>query len=120
MTVKRYYLLIYVLLCITSAVYENIFYWYGQPPSEPLLRIVSWSYIFLLLMWVYTDSKEQSNKIFRPFDYGYLIFLFWLPYLPYYFWRTRGVLGLVWLFGLLSFSALGYIAYWAISFTFAR
>lgn len=64
------------------------------------------SYI-LFAMWVVEDSKSYSN-IYRPYEYGYLVFLFSLVYLPYYFIKTRGwFLGVAILMGMLLLINIG-------------
>jgi len=67
----------------------------------------------LLVLWVDTDSRDYP-KIYRPYEYGYLVFLFWLPYLPYYLWRTRGWVGMLILGGFLVLLMLGYLVQWAL------
>lgn len=110
MKTKKYYLLAFMTLCFISAVYESLFYWYEQEPSELLLNLSSILSFLFFIIWVDADSKDQTGKVYRPYDFGFLVFLFWLPYLPYYFWRTRGVFGLVKFGGLMSLFFLGYIA----------
>lgn len=46
--------------------------------------------IFLIVLWIDADSKVQP-RITRCFDYGFLVLIFWVPYFPFYLWRTRGV-----------------------------
>lgn len=43
----------------------------------------TWSLVFLLLLvtWVNLDSRERKN-IYRPFEFGFLMLVFLLPYLP--------------------------------------
>jgi hypothetical protein len=56
-------------------------------------------------------SRERKD-IYRPFEYDYLVFLFGVLYVPYYLVRTRGVLGILWLFALLALFYTGYLLQW--------
>lgn len=105
---QNYYLWAFMLLCIIDAVYESLYYLHGQP-SGSAAGVVMLSTI-LLTMWADADSKEQSGRIYRPYDFGFLVLLFLWLYLPYYLWRTRGGRGLVMLAGLASFALLSYVA----------
>lgn len=66
-----------------------------------------WGLLFALLvaMWVEADSRGR-DAVYRPFEFGWLIFVTGLLYLPYYLWRTRGAMGIVWLLGLLCLNWL--------------
>lgn len=93
------------------AVYDLVLFINLLEPSKYLSY--TWSFVFLILivMWVDLDSKEQKN-IYRPYEHGFLAFIFWMPYLPYYFIKTRKAKGLVLLFGLLLLFNLGYLMQW--------
>jgi hypothetical protein len=81
--------------------------WTGQLDVwTPQLGILL--YLLLLLMWVYLDAKQRP-EIFRPFDFGLILFLFWYLYLPYYFVKTRGASGLAMLLGLVALPYLVFI-----------
>ncbi len=97
-----------MLLCIIDAVYESLYYLRGQP-SGSAAGVVMLSTI-LLTMWADADSKEHADRIYRPYDFGFLVLLFLWLYLPYYLWRTRGGRGLAILAGLASFALLSYVA----------
>ncbi len=43
-------------------------------------------------IWLYYDSKKHA-EIYKPFDYGYIIYALILLYLPYYVGKTRGKKG---------------------------
>jgi hypothetical protein len=85
---------------------ESLFYWYHDV-SEPYATSVTRLLLVLLLaLWVDADSKDYP-QIKRPFDYGFLVLMFWLPYLPYYLWRTRGGVGLLMFGGFMSLLIMG-------------
>jgi hypothetical protein len=51
---------------------------------------------------------------YRPFEYGHLVLLFWIPYLPYYLRRTRRATRLLLLTLLLTLYFLGDLLRWLI------
>lgn len=97
-----------VMLSLTVGAYEAALFRAGYHAG---LRFqATWSLVFLVLLvlWVDMDCRKRKN-IYRPYEFGFLVFLFWLPYLPYYLLRTRQAWGLVWLIG---FAMLFYCGYW--------
>ena len=58
----------------------------------------------------------SHTKKYIPYDYGFLVFMYWLPYLPYYFIKTRGVLGLMYLVGILLLLNFGLLLQWGYYF----
>lgn len=105
---KRSFLLwTLVIVSLLGAIYEGALYWHGVEPTENLLSLWQLFFIVLLVLWVDADSKDHP-EIYRPYEYGYLVFLFWLPYLPFYLWRTRRVFGIAMFGGFLALLYLGY------------
>lgn len=104
-----------VALALLAASYEAIAYWHGGEGSERLVGVVGFAYVLLLALWIEEDSKGRP-QIYRPFEHGQLAFLLWIPYLPYYLWRTRGARGMVMLCGFVALLLAGWLAQWAIYF----
>jgi uncharacterized membrane protein len=100
-----------VVISILMALYEFIAYIIEIYPNEYLLKISSTIFLFLLVMWVVEDGRSKTN-IYKPYDFGFLILMFWLPYMPYYFLKTRGLIGLVYLVGLLFLLNMGLLLQW--------
>jgi hypothetical protein len=48
--------------------------------------------LITLMLWINLDTNERSY-IFKPFDYGLIIYLSCPIHVPYYFLRTRGIRG---------------------------
>ena len=90
-----------------SAVFEGLYYRHGIPstPATSALAVVLSA--FLLALWIDADSKDHP-QVERSFDYGYIVLIFWLPYLPYYLWRTRGAGGLFMFAGFLGLFSMGF------------
>jgi hypothetical protein len=88
---KNVILFTLIVQTLLLSIYEGFLYLHGMDASGQILKLCGYIYIILLIMWVDLDSKGRSN-IQRCFDYKFLIALFWIPYLPYYFIKTRGFL----------------------------
>ena len=66
-----------------SVLIDGFYYRRGitsMPVTADLAGILS---VFLLVLWIEADSKDHP-QVERCFDYGSLLLVFWLPYLPYY------------------------------------
>lgn len=107
------YLLALVTGSLLLSTVEVLTYWRDVEPSSPI--IAAWPVIFvaLLVLWVVEDSKEKS-EIYKPFEFGFLVFIWAIPYLPYYLWRTRRFRGVLLLAGLVLLYFLGYIGQLAV------
>lgn len=106
MSQKKWLISALIVTSLNSTVLDGLFYWFDIYEYPYTACFSYYSYIVFLVLWVNADSKERP-QIVRPFDYGLLLYLFWLPYLPYYLWRTRGGLGLLMLAGFLLLFVLG-------------
>jgi len=67
----------------------------------------------LVIAWVELDCRERKG-IYRPFEFGFLLLLFWPFYLPYYLFRTRRAYATLWLIGFVGLYYLGYLLQWVI------
>jgi hypothetical protein len=105
---KKWLLAALVSISVVSAAVDGLFYWFDAAAAPNTDLFADFIKVGLLVLWVDADSKSRQ-QITRPFDYGFLLFLFWLPYLPYYFWRTRGPLGLLLFAGFLILLWLGWL-----------
>jgi hypothetical protein len=61
-----------------------------------------WGTVFLLLsiLWVYYDADRKDFN--KPFDFGFLVYVFWPIALPWYLIYTRGLEGFLIFLGLIS------------------
>ena len=95
------------------AIYDAVTYFYDLEQSAAVAAIWPTVFVVLLVLWVVEDSKTQPTT-YRPFEFGFLAFLFWVPYLPYYLWHTRRAKGLLILVGFIMLFSLGGLSQWAI------
>ena len=103
------------LICVAaiSALIDGLFFWNGIYAKPVTAAFADTLLVLLLIMWIAADQRDHP-QVERPFDYGFLLVMFWLPYLPYYLWRTRRVAGL-WIFaGFLTLFSLGFLVQLAI------
>ena len=85
--------------------------WVGVEGSDRIYELSGFVFVLLLVLWVDNDSRTQP-AIYRTFEYGWLAFFYWIPYLPYYFWRTRGTRGLLIFGALIIVFFLGWLVSW--------
>ena len=100
-------------LSVVVGGYEALLFGFGQTAGAPFQAIWSLVFLLLLIVWVDLDCRRRKD-IYRPFEFGFLVFVFWLPYLPYYLLRTRRALGLLWLLGFLMLFYAGYFFQWLV------
>jgi hypothetical protein len=112
--------LIIALICVLtiSAVFDGLYYWRGDPSTPATSALATAVSAFLLALWVDADSKDHP-QVSRPFDYGYLVLIFWLPYLPYYLWRTRRTAGLLMFAGFLCLFSMGFFVQLSLYYLYA-
>ena len=72
---KSFLLWTLVLVSLLGAIYEGVLYWHGVAPADNLLSLWQLFFIVLLVLWVDADSKDHP-EIYRPYEYGYLVFFF--------------------------------------------
>jgi len=110
---SRSILLALVSLSTLAGLLQATLYYYGGRAGNQLGLF--WPLIFcaLLALWVDADSRERHDPD-RPFEFRFLVFLFVVPYLPYYLVRTRGAAGVVWAIGLAALYGLGYLLQWLV------
>jgi hypothetical protein len=113
MQTKSWVLATLIAVSILAAVFQAMLYWHGVEAESPFIILWCFVFVFLLVLWVDLDSKGRPS-IYRPHEYGFLVFLFWIPYIPYYLWRTRGPYGLLALLGFAALYFLGYFAQWGV------
>ncbi|WP_146745349.1 hypothetical protein [Dyella jiangningensis] len=102
-------------LSIVVGCYQAVLFGLGYSVGAPFQAIYSLVFVLLLIVWIDLDCRGRED-IYRPFEFDFLIFVFWLPYLPYYLLRTRRARGLLWLLGLFLLFHVGYFLQWLVYF----
>jgi hypothetical protein len=97
-----------ISISVISGVFEGLFYLRGVPSMPASSTPAGALSVYLLVLWIDADSKVR-RQVARCFDYGFLVVVFWLPYLPYYLWRTRGGAGLLMCAGFLGLLSMGFL-----------
>jgi len=108
---KFEYLIAFAALSFLSALYAGAASWYDASVSEPLLSLSLFISVILVGMWVDADSRGRES-IYRPYEHGWLVYVYWIPYIPYYLWRTRGAKGLFLFVALLAVMFSAEIVQW--------
>ena len=110
----KFILAVLVVLSIIMGVYESVLYSKELEMAQSLNIIWSIVFLILLALWVSEDSKLYPS-IYRPFEYGYLVFIFYIPYLPYYLVKTRGAIkGIAYLISFFVLLNIAWLLQWPI------
>jgi TM2 domain-containing membrane protein YozV len=99
---NRRNLILLTLLILSASVGITEFYLnsIGEFLAERTQTI--WGIICLLLtiLWAVEDSKTQ--EFYKPFEFGFLMYIFWPIAFPYYLLSTRKFDGLIYIAGFLA------------------
>ncbi len=97
---KNLYLLTLILLAFGVGVIEVMLNSKGEVVSDTTQTF--WGFIFFILsiLWAMADANDNDFK--KPFDFDFLMYLFWPIAFPYYLFSTRGLEGIVLYFGFVS------------------
>ena len=110
----KFVLIVLVALSLAMGVYEGFLYIKELEVTQALQGVWNFVFIILLVLWVNEDSKDYSG-VYRPFDYGFLVLIFYIAYVPYYLVKTRGAaIGIGYLFGFLLLLNVGWVFQWII------
>jgi hypothetical protein len=105
---KKWLIASLISISTISALFDGLFYLRGVPSMPATAALAGVLTPLLLALWVDVDSKAQ-RQVGRSFDYGFLVLMFLLPYLPYYLWRTRGAAGLLMCAGFFGLFLMGFL-----------
>jgi hypothetical protein len=105
---KKWLIVSLISISTISALFDGLFYLRGVPSMPATAALAGGLSPLLLALWVDVDSKNH-RQVRRSFDYGFLVLMFLLPYLPYYLWRTRGAAGLLMCAGFLGLFLMGFL-----------
>ena len=94
---------------VLAAAFASLASAQGVQPSHALAYGWPAAFLFLVALWLVEDSKSYPS-IYKPFEFGFLVYVLSPLYLPYYLWRTRRFLGLLLLVGFVVLYYLGSLA----------
>jgi hypothetical protein len=97
----------FVSASVAIGLIEVFAYHFGTDVRRGALALWSQVSALLLAWWVAADSRGRPG-IYRPFEFGWLVLVALPIYLPYYLFKTRGVMGLAILLGFLALPSLGF------------
>jgi hypothetical protein len=110
----RAVLLFLCALSLQVALLQAITYSLGYELGGYALALWGTLFPLLLAWWVAEDSRGRRG-IYRPFEFGWLVYLILPIYLPYYLYRTRGAAGALVLLGFIVLFFLGSLLQFGIS-----
>jgi hypothetical protein len=61
-----------------------------------------WGCISLVLTALWANEDSKANEFEKPFEFGFLIYMFWPVLLPWYLYSTRKTEGLILFLGILG------------------
>ena len=96
---QSFILLSIFLLSLTYAFVASYVVYKGGEVSEGTDLL--WSFIFALVIALWTNNDAKAQGLYRPYEYSYFIFLFWPVVLPYHLVKTRKIEGLMVFLGVL-------------------
>ena len=95
-----------VTLSVLVIGYQVVLASLGFKYSDFFVFVSNTVFISLVALWIEVDSR-RFPEIYRPYEFSYLICVYWIFYVPYYFWRTRRARGVMIFVGLILLSNLG-------------
>ncbi len=107
------YLIGLVVGSILVAIVQTLSHWRGVELVSPFVSAWPILFLILLVLWIVEDSRAYPD-INKPFEFDFLVFIWAIPYLPYYLWHTRRLKGLLFLAGFVALYFLGYFAQLAV------
>ncbi len=63
---------------------------------------VLWSFLVIIFTALWVNEDANSKKFEKPFELGFLIYIMWPITLPWYLFSTRGVDGIIMVFGFIA------------------
>ena len=96
-TKKNLYLWVLILISLGMGVTEVILGSQGGVVSDTTQAL--WLFIFLVMSILWAVADTRSRHVEQPFDFDFLMYVFWPIALPYYLISTRGSEGMLMFLG---------------------
>ena len=68
---------------------DSVYATMGAEQSSGLTLLSRFCLLWILGWWVLKDNQKYGMKF--PYDFGLFLAAFWLVWLPYYLFKTRGI-----------------------------
>jgi hypothetical protein len=97
---KNIYIYTLIILAFCKSIIEILLNLKEMEVSQTTNTIWGGIFILLSILWVYYDADRPDFK--KPFDFGFIVYVFWPIALPWYLITTRGLEGILIFFGFIS------------------
>jgi len=97
---KNLYIYTLIFLAFCMGVIEVLLNLQGKEVLESTQSAWATVFVILSILWAYYDADKSDFE--KPFDFGFLVYIFWPIAFPWYLVKTRGVEGLLLFFGFIS------------------
>ncbi len=88
-----------------------VYFYTDRYPSEGIADFYGATILMFIIGFVALECPEYKKKIYVVYEHGMLIWGIWPVYLPYYFFKTRGIPGLINIVVIFSVVFLDYLSY---------
>lgn len=90
--------LIFLAICVSTI--EILLNLQGKEVSGFTQSMWGFVFVALTILWAYYDVETED--FIKPFDFGFLIYIFWPIAFPWYLLKTRGIEGVLIYIGFIS------------------
>jgi|GEM_PF-1615729 len=97
---KDLYLYTLIGLAFCMGIIEVMLNLEGNMVSDSTQNVWGIAFALLSIHWVYYDADRADFN--KPFDFGFLVYVFWPIAFPWYLFATRGIEGVLVLFGFVT------------------
>ena len=94
------YIITLITLAICMSVLEVLLNLKGKEVSGSTQFL--WSFVFMILSILWAQKDAENRDVYKPFDFGFLFYIFWPVAFPWYLVHTRGIEGILLFLGFIS------------------
>ncbi|MCU7797911.1 MAG: hypothetical protein KZQ75_12340 [Candidatus Thiodiazotropha sp. (ex Myrtea spinifera)] len=98
--IQHIYLYTLMLLAACMGILEVLINLQGKVVSDATQSV--WSFVFIIVTILWAQKDADKKGVYKPFDFGFLIYIFWPVAFPWYLTHTRGVEGALLFMGFIS------------------
>ena len=104
-----------IAIALLYALYTAYYMFFTDYSPNDSIGTMYATFIVFLTVWYIDIESRVHTKIYRPYEYGLLVWTIWPLYIPYYLIKTRrakGALLLLLIIAVIELDYLVYLAYW--------